>query len=248
MAINSNSFFNYTESRALSGYKSAWLYKLPDEDKYHLLAATTSVPYVFGDKDTYEFDILQSPTKGQVEGKMSLDKKDVEVLHHRDNAYRFDQLKGKTIDFMAINAEFVGYTFNGTLDYRPNDAEADLNTATVSITPMSADATPIYDARTLIEETLVFKYSIPATQEVGKAIDFDFAIAVTSPSYTIKYYDATNKVWKDAIQSTDYVISGTKATEITFKTASRLYSIEGSADGYASWTTTVYVEPSTSTQ
>ena len=243
MALTENAFFQYKETRALSGYKSAWLYKDPDLGKYCLVGATETVPYVFGDKDTFEFDILQSPTKGQVEGKPSLEAQDIEVLHHRDNAYRFNKMKGKTIDFMTINGEFMGYKFSGTLDYRPNNAEADVNRATVTITPMSADATPVYNARPEIAETLCFASAIPATIKVGE----EFDISVTQNIATIGYKMVKigdNNVETDATTS----LSHTDAKQATIS-AEGMYAITvydtAEPKAYAPWTTTVYVESAT---
>ena len=234
--MDNNTFFKYNESRALSGYKSAWLVKLPNENKYSLVGATESVPYVFGDKESFNFDLLQSPVVGQVEGKMSLEAQDIEVLHHRDNAYRFEALKGKTLDFMTVNAEFVGYKFTGTLDYRPNNAEADVNRATVTITPMSASVTPVFNARPEIMETLCFASAIPATIKVGEKIDLSVVQVETPTISTVKIEDRTNK----ETDATSNVIS-TNIKETTIN-ATGLYAITVSASGYASWTTTVYVE------
>lgn len=240
MAVNDNTFFQYDENRALSGYKSAWLVKMPGANFYSLVGGTSSVPYVFGDKETFEFDILQSATKGQVEGKMALEPQDIEVLHHRDNAYRYEGLKGKTLDFMTINAEYVGYKFSGTVDYRPNNAEADANMATVTITPVSASATPIYNARPLIRETLYWAQSIPRTIKSGETVDLAVKQTVGEGGLTItakKIADTTN-VETDATLSTDYSVSGSVVTLIT----PGLYALTASAEGYAPWTTTVYVE------
>jgi hypothetical protein len=238
MSVNENSFFQANETRALSGYKSAWLYKDLELGKYCLVGATESVPYVFGDKDSFEFDILQSSTKGQVEGKPSLEPKDIEVLHHRDNAYRFGKLKGRTVDFMSINAEFVGYKYTGTLDYRPNDAEADVNRATVTITPMSADATPIFNARDEIAETLCFASSIPATIKVGDKIDLSVKQDVVTPSYKIVKI-ANNGTETDATTS----LSATDPKASTISEAGLFaITVYDTAKTYASWTTTVYVE------
>lgn len=239
--LTENSFFQIKETRALSGYKSAWLYKDLELGKYCLVGATESVPYVFGDKDSYEFDILQSATKGQVEGKPSLEPKDIEVLHHRDNAYRFGKMKGKTIDFMSINAEFVGYKYTGTLDYRPNDAEADVNRATVTITPMSADATPLFNARDEIAETLCFASAIPETIKVGDK--FDISVLQTTATATYKMVKiGANNVETDATAS----LTSTNPKEATISEAG-LYAITVSdtAKQYASWTTTVYVQRAT---
>lgn len=238
MALTENSFFQYKEARALSGYKSAWLIK-GDNGKYSLVGATETVPYVFGDKDTFEYDILQSPTKGQVEGKMSLESQDIEVLHHRDNAYRFEKLKGKVHDFMVINAEFVGYKFTGTLDYRPNNAEADINRATVTITPMSASVTPIFNARGDIEETLCFASAIPATVKVGDKIDLSVVQSGANSTASVSaklIADGTN-VETDATAS----VSTSDISAVTIS-AEGLYALTVSASGFAPWTTTVYVE------
>ena len=238
MALTENAFFQYKETRALSGYKSAWLYKDPDLGKYCLVGATETVPYVFGDKDTMEFDILQSATKGQVEGKPSLEAQDIEVLHHRDNAYRFNKMKGKTIDFMSINAEFMGYKFSGTLDYRPNNAESDVNRATVTITPMSADATPVYNARSEIAETLCFVSAIKATVKVGE--EFDISVVQTTATTTYKMVKiGDNNVETDATTS----LTSTDPKHATIS-AEGLYAITVSdtAEAFAPWTTTVYVE------
>jgi hypothetical protein len=238
MAVNSNSFFQYKETRALSGYRSAWLVKDPELGKYCLISATETVPYVFGDKDTFEFDILQAPTKGQVEGKPSLDAQDIEVLHHRDNAYRFEKLKGQPLDFMTINGEFVGYKFVGTLDYRPNNAEADVNRATVTITPMSAEATPVFNARDEIAETLCFASAIPATVKANEEFDISVLQSSATASYKmVKIGD--NNAETDATTS----LTSTDPKKATISDAG-LYAITVSDTSgiYAPWTTTVYVE------
>lgn len=236
--IDKNAFFKYNETRALAGYKSAWLVKHPDDPsgKYSLIGATESVPYVFGDKGTLEFNLLQSPVIGQVEDKMTLENVDVEVLHHRDNAYRFEQLKGKTLDFMSVNAEMMGYKFVGTLEYRPNTAESDVNRATVTITPMSAQTTPVYNARPEIIETLCFKSVIPQEIATTDTIDLSVVQDVTPTVTAVKITDGTN-VETDATAS----LITTDITKVSINSAG-LYAIKVSAEGYAPWVTTVYVE------
>lgn len=240
MAITNNAFSQYKETRALSGYKSAWLVKHPDyPSKYSLIGATETAPYVFGSKNTFEYDLLQSSVIGQVEGKMSLESQDIEVLHHRDNVYRYEKLKGKVLEFMTINAEFVGYKFSGTIDYKPNTAEAEVNRATVTITPIDATTTPVYNARPEVIETLCFASAIPATVNVGDTIDLSVIQTSASVTYTFtKITDGTNA-------ETDATASFTATTSPKYTAnAEGLYAIKASADGYAPWVTTVYVEAS----
>lgn len=236
--IDKNAFFKYNETRALAGYKSAWLVKHPEDTsgKYSLIGATETVPYVLADKGSFEFNILQMPTIGQVEDKMSLEEVEVEVLHHRDNAYRYEKLKGKVLEFMSINAEMVGYKFTGTIDYRPNSAEADINKATVTITPMSAETTPTYNARNEIIETLCFKAVIPSEISSTDTIDLSVVQSVTPTVTAVQIADGTN-METDATSLLD-------ATDIKKVKISSpgLYAIKVSATNYAPWVTTVYVK------
>jgi hypothetical protein len=245
MALNENSFFQYKETRAQSGYKSAWLYYDTTISKYRLLCLSETVPYVFGaDNDSFEFDILQSETKGLVQGKANVETKSVEVLHHRDNAYRFNKLKGKTIDFMTINGDLMGYKYSGTLDYRPNDAESDVNRATVTITPMSADATPVFNARSLIAETLCFAQAIDATIKAGQTFDLSVKQSTASVTYSLV------KINDDGTETEDKTSLNSSNPKQASISKEGLYAItvadaSTSDPTYASWTTTVYVEPST---
>lgn len=237
--MNKNAFFQYKEARALTGYSSALLVKLPydnDDGKYSLLVASETTPYVFGDKETFDFNLLQSPTKGKVSGKIELEQKSFEVLHHRDNAYRFEKIKGKVLECMTINAECMGYKFFATLDYRPNDTGADVDKATVTITPMSAETTPVYNARPYIIETLAFASAIPESIASNKTIDLSVVQSVTPTVSAVKIADGTNAE-SDATSN----VVATDIKQVSFS-ASGLYAVTVKASGYASWTTTVYVE------
>lgn len=236
MGVEKNSYFKYTESRAQSGYRAAILVKKQDETKYSLLVASETVPSVFGTQDSFEFDLLNSPTKGKVAGKMTLDDKEVQVLHHRDNVWRFEQLKDQTLDFMYVDSQFVGYKFIGTLSYRVNDATADILRGTYTISPMSADPTPIFDARPEIIETLCFGNAIPETVKADESFSLSVAQDVTA---TYKYFPITNNV---AGAETTLIAEDDGLYKIS---ESGLYGITVSeaSGNYAPCTTTIYVEP-----
>ncbi len=243
--IDSNAFYKVSESRAQSGYKAAILIKDPTStitDKYQLLVASTSVPSVFGTNDSFEFDLLNSPVRGKVQGKMTLDDKEVEVLHHRDNVIRFERLKDRVLDFMVIDSQFVGYKFTGTLSYRMNDASADVLMGTYTITPMSADTTPVLNARADVVETLCFASAIPdvatATTTVSYAVKQSGATPVCTV-YTLNGVErSTEATVSDAIDTDKKTIDFSKFT--AYK--GQIVEIVVSADGYAPVSTTVYVE------
>lgn len=240
--MDNNAYFKYQEHRAQTGYKAAILVKEQSANKYSLLVASETVPSVFGSADSFEFDLLNSPVKGKVAGKMTLEDKEVEVLHHRDTVYRFEQLKNKVLDFMYVDSQFVGYKFSGTLSYRANDATADVLRGTYTITPMSADPNPVLDVRDEIVETLCFADVIPETVKAGDKLNLAVVQSNATVSYKSSLYDKTTKTWGDFVDMT----AGTNG-EFTAPTTAGLYAITASASNYAPWTTTVYVESASAT-
>ena len=233
--ISNDAYNKYLENKGQSGYRAAILVSETGDVQggYSLLVASESVPSIFGTNDSFEFDLLNSAVKGKIAGKMSLEDKEVEVLHHRDNVYRFEKLKDKTLNFMVIDSQFVGYKFVGTISYRMNDATADVLRGTYTITPMSANPTPILDARPFCKETLCFASVVPDDIGAGKTITLSVVQQNANETYTAK------KIASDGTETDDNSVIIGKV--FTAPTGGGLYAITVSADGYAPWTTTVYV-------
>ena len=236
MAITNDAYFKYLENKGQAGYRAAMLVKEQGDAFYSLLVASETVPSVFGSQDSFEFDLLNSPVKGKISGKMSLDDKEVEVLHHRDNVYRFEKLKGKVLDFMVVDGNFVGYKFTGTLSYRMNDATADVLRGTYTITPMSADPTPILNARDLCQETLCFADVVPDEMYQGESITLSVVQNVAGVTYKSKKIEANG---------TEGAETPINESKFSAPTQGGLYAITASAENYAPWTTTVYVHATT---
>ena len=232
--IEKDAYFKYLEHKGQAGYRAAILVKEQSASLYSLLVASETVPSVFGTPDSFEFDLLNSPVKGKIAGKMSLDDKEVEVLHHRDNVYRFDKLKNKVLDFMVVDSNFVGYKFSGTLSYRMNDASADVLRGTYTIMPMSADPNPVLDARSLCQETLCFADVVPDTVKAGDKITLSVVQTSASATFTAA------KINENGTETPE--VSAISEGVFTAPVGGGLYAITASASNYASWTTTVYVE------
>lgn len=159
--MNKNTFFEYNESQAHTGYRSAVLYKEQGDTKYRFLCASETVPFPFGSKESFEFNLLNSRSIGQVEGKATVEQKEIELLYTRNNAFLFEQLKDKVIDFMSITPQMVGYKYHGTISFRPNDAGNDIHRGTYTITPMGVSDVPYLKAREEVLEPLFFEDVIP---------------------------------------------------------------------------------------
>lgn len=248
--MNKDAFFKYVETRAQNAYGSAILVKEQNAEKYSLLIASETVPAIFGSQGSFEFNLVNSKTIGKVPDKVTLDDKEVEFLLHRDNVHRLEQLKGKVLDFMYFTPDFMGWKFTGMISYRPNDATADILRGTYTITPMSADPSPIMDARGLVMETISITDVVPDSVTVpGGAGEASIPITCDVEGFTItvSVKDMYGNV-SDKFTSGTHETTGSKGIAkvkgISGTTATNDYGmayITVSKTGYAPWTTTVAI-------
>jgi hypothetical protein len=204
--MEKDALFQYNESQAQVGYKSAVLYKKQGDTKYRFLCASETVPFPYGTRDNVEFDLLNSATKGLVEGKMSLEQKDVELLYTPNNAYLFETLKDQVLDFMSLTPDKVGYKYHGKISFRPNDATSDIHRGTYTITPMGASEVPLYMAREEVLTPLFFADVIPyeiSIADLGDATDVKLNLGLSG-----KYEGAVYSY--DTFSATTNKPSGTK--------------------------------------
>ena len=199
--MEKDALFQYNESQAQLGYKSAVFYRKQGDTKYRFLCASETVPFPYGTRDNVEFDLLNSATKGLIEGKMSLEQKDIELLYTPNNAYLFETLKDQVLDFMSLTPDKVGYKYHGKISFRPNDATSDVHRGTYTITPMGASEIPLFMAREECYSPMFFADVIPyeisiADLGVETAVKLNLGI-VGNPTGVTYHYDtfsaATNK-------------------------------------------------------
>lgn len=240
----------YCDNRVMSGYNSMLLYKTGNDDKYHILMPLETVPSVNGSTDTFDFDLLTCKSKGQVEGKESLDQIEVDFMWHRDNIVKLEDLQGVVLDFMVVYRDYTARTFTGTIKVRPQEAGADVMRGTMAITPMSASLKTILDARDLIKPTVGFVNKIPTDIVITDANGYDVVVE-TDPARATATISA-----KFEDNETDFVATPTQGSNLTpakvnIKPAESLEAgktyygvvfITATAEGYADWTTTIAVE------
>ena len=250
--MNKNAFFKYVESRGQNAYGSAILVKTQaDTDgKYSLLIASETVPAIFGTQGSFEFNLVNAPTIGKIADKMTLDDKEVEFLLHRDNIYRLESLKDQILDFLYLTPDLMAWKFTGTISARPNDATAEILRGTYTITPMSADPTPIMDARPLIKETIAITNSVPDSIQIsnsttGTSIDIECDVVGFTASVVIKNSEGVGANFSSEGITTatsgktgSISIIAPNATDEDYAIA----YITVSKTGYASWTTTVALQ------
>lgn len=230
--MEKDALFQYNESQAQLGYKSAVLYRKQGDTKYRFLCASETVPFPYGTRDNVEFDLLNSATKGLVEGKMSLEQKDIELLYTPNNAYLFETLKDQVIDFMSLTPDKIGYKYHGKISFRPNDATSDIHRGTYTITPMGASEVPLYMARDEVLTPLFFADVIP----------YEISLAEFSDKENVSLNLSLSGGYKNARYSYDEFVKSTNkpsGAKKTFEVNDGIGSIPKVAGLYI-----IYAEPS----
>jgi hypothetical protein len=238
MSINLKKF---EDKRPVSGYGGALCYVDPsnseDADlKYHILIPLESLPAVTGSTDSFEYDLLNSPSKGKVQGKGSLEDTDLEFLWHRDNVRRLEALQGRSIDFMIVFPDFTASKLTGTIKVRNNKISADVAKGTITITPITASETTILDCRKELKDTVAITSNIDDNVELKVAGNQVVAVATDPTDATITVtIDDTSVATVSAFADGKFTITGVKA-------GYAMVTIKASKSGMASWETTMAVE------
>ena len=244
-----NALTSYTENQASFGYGAGIFYKETGEAKYKFLVASETVPFMEGEQETAEFNLVNSGTYGQVAGKTRAEQKSVELLYTRDNTMIFEKLKDRVLDILCLTPQKVGYKSKCTVKFRPNDAGSDIHRGRYTLTPMSIDPTPYYKAREWIKTPIFFADVIPeqiSIKDLGaSATGVKINVGLTGGYEGAKYsYDtvvsSTNKV-----TGTPKEVTADKGV-IELPLTPDLYVIyvepkDGDKENYSGWFTTVYV-------
>lgn len=237
-------FEQFNDGRVQSGIGSALYVKLPSETLYSIALPLEGVPMIVGAPESIEFDITTSPTKGKIEGKIVLDEKEVGFMAHRDNFLRLNDLIDLELNFLAVNSDYTGWKYTGTIRYRQEDTTGgDASKGTIKIIPRSAETKPIDDVRPLLMPTVKFASGISPKIDLATATGKAEIIIETLPS------DATLAVstnqeggftaaFGTAADLNKLTITGTNAgTAVKYG----IVTITASKTGYASWKTTIAV-------
>jgi hypothetical protein len=238
MSINLKKF---EDKRPVSGYGGALCYVDPsnseDADlKYHILIPLESLPAVTGSTDSFEYDLLNSPSKGKVQGKGSLEDTDLEFLWHRDNVRRLEGLQGRSIDFMIVYPDFTARKFTGTIKVRPNEISNDVAKGTITITPITASETTILDCRKELKDTVAITSNIDDYVDLKGTASQVIAIATDPTDATI-----TATIDNPSVASVSAFADG-KLTITGVAKGNAMVTVKASKVGMASWETTIAVE------
>lgn len=203
--------------------------------KYVLLIPLETVPSVIGSTDTVEVDLLTSSMKTKIEGKTTIDDKDVSFLWHRDNVKRLSKFRNKQCKFLVSYPDFTGWKFEGRIRYRPDDAQDDKLTGTFTIIANKVDEYETEDVRDLMAKTCVIDSIVPSIMTIKKSGTKELEITAISSSATFSC-ESTLEGLRGNVLSNKLTITAPASTGYGILT------IKASAEGMASWETTIAIE------
>ena len=155
--------------RVHNPYGSALLVSEHSDGYFELVIPLESIPSVFGDYETFDYNILTEKAKGLTKGKLELTAVTQEFLLTKENIYRLDQLKDKIYKYMVLCGNGVGYTFNAEISYKIADIDnGDNLKGELTITPSAFDEV-LLDCRPFIRQTLTYSGTIPAHVTLTKS-------------------------------------------------------------------------------
>lgn len=226
----------FGDSRVITGIGSALYYK-NGSGKFSLLLPLETVPSIASNPESIEFDVTTSTTKGKINGKVTLDEKEVDVYNHRDNMRRIKALEGKTLEFLKVSPDYSAERFTGTVSITPQDSTSDNpEKATMKIVPKSSEGF-IENCYDLIQPTCHFSSEIESVvylNSASKDQTFKATVELIPADGTVKATSLTPSVATVTCTGGDLVITPVAK-------GSCIVELEASKEEYAPWTTTILV-------
>lgn len=230
-----NIFDNYDDTRAQSGIGSQL--NIWDEglQKYVLFIPLETVPSVVGSTNTTEVDLLTSSTITKIEGKSTIDDKDVTFLWHRDNLKRLRKYAGKQCKFLVSYPDYTGWTFEGKISYKPDDGTSDKLTGTFTLIANKVGDREIEDVRPMMAKTCLITSIVPFELKLGTSKSQTINLSATSSEATFTAESSSENITANIVGKVLTITGGASA-------GYGIVTIKSSATGMASWETTIAVE------
>lgn len=156
------------DSRGFIDIGAAIFVKRNGETKYSLWLPATNMPATGSAPETVETTVTTTRTKTYVPGRKDNGQKEITFLAHRDNYMILKKDYKKTLSFLQINPDGVGFKFNGEVSFYQDETQVGSNmTGKAVITVKQADELPIDNVYDLIQETVTFTSPIESIVKIG---------------------------------------------------------------------------------
>lgn len=224
------------ELRAHSGV-GVCLYARNENNYYSLFIPLETAPSVMSTPTSIDIDVTSSDEITKIEGKMTLEEKEVDFFMHRDNLRRLKKYANKgIIDFAVVNHDYTAIKFSATISYKQNDATSgDPLRGTIKITPVKSDGF-VDDFYDLIQPTAKFINAIKPIVHLGDTVGDKFETTIDfDPA------DATCTATSENDTIATAQLTGKNLVITRVAKGSAIVVLKVSSEGYADWETTIHV-------
>lgn len=207
-------------------------------NKYVLFLPLETLPSVVGSTNTLDHDVTTSKTIGKIEGKKTIDNKEITFLWHRDNLVRLNEHLGEQCDFLVSYKDGTGWKFSAKYNYKPDDSPAsEKATGTLTLIPNAVDDSATLDVTDLMARTCIIATLLDGELDLKASGTKTYTLTANVDGAT---YSATSS--NTAITAT----ISTNTLTITVGTGAKvgdsaIVEVKGTSTGMASWTTTILV-------
>lgn len=229
------------------GEGGALYVKEPGQSFYSFVVPMDTVPMLMGARESFDYTPTTSPTKGKVPGRYEIEDKDFTFLAHRENFYRLDQIKDKSLPYLVVTGDYSGFKFTATLSCIHDDiTSSDSHKATGTFVGQSISVDRVEDALPLLMPTAKFESTVPEMVLLSSATGaMEISIETSPAAATLGATMNQSGAFTAVIADKKLTITGTN-TGNTEK--SGVVYLKATATNHAPWTTTIHVRvPGTST-
>ena len=230
-----NFYDKFDDTRAQNGIGSQLNVWDETLKKYVLFIPLETVPSVIGSTNTVEVDLLTSSTIGKIQGKSTIDDKDVTFLWHRDNLRKLRQYANKQCKFLVSYPDYTGWTFEGKIVYKPDDSSSDKLTGTFTLIANKVGDNEVEDVRPMMAKTCFITSVVPFEVKLEKSGTKTIALSSNVSGAT---YEVSSSLESVSATERNGELTLTASTTAGYG----IVTIKSSANNMASWETTIAIE------
>lgn len=208
--------------------------------KYVLFLPLETLPSVVGSVNTVDHDVTTSKSIGKIEGKMTIDNKEITFLWHRDNLVRLNEHLGEQCDFLVSYRDGTGWKFSAKYNYKPDDAGAsEKTTGTLTLIPNAVDDVATLDVTDVMARTCIITTAIDGEIELKANETKTYSLVANVDGATYPKPESSNSnITAEITTNTLTITAGTSSKAGD----SSVIKVKAESIGMASWTTTILVK------
>lgn len=120
------SFNEFKEYWVSSGVGTILAVMLPNQSKYQILWATTSIPSFAGSRESIDYSTTTNSTITKIPGKKTTNEVEVEIAWNRDTINLANEIADQDLQYAVIDLnDFTGWEFVANASYRMADVAPD---------------------------------------------------------------------------------------------------------------------------